>query len=71
MGESCNGITSVMTEGYDYITIFRCVNCGKESIQDYKEGVEYNKCPHCKYSIGIHEKPVEKTTKQTTFEGFK
>lgn len=60
MGEDYNGVTSVMTPGYHYICIPFCVNCGKRSLHDYKEDMEWDKCPYCGYSIGIREKPVEK-----------
>jgi len=67
MGDDNNGVTSVMTGGYDYISVVLCKNCGKHSMHDYGPGMEFEPCPHCGYAIGIHEKPVEK---QTTLEGF-
>ena len=67
MPDDCNGITSLMTPGYDYVSQVRCVNCKKYSIKKYGPGMEYKPCPHCGYAIGIHEKPVENQTRLGEF----
>lgn len=67
MGDDWNGVTSVMTEGYEYFSQVKCVNCGKESIHNYGPDMEFEKCPHCRYAWGIRDKPIEK---QTTMGDF-
>lgn len=65
MSDHDNGITAIMTEGYDYFSIVRCKNCEKKSKHDYGFDMEWDPCPHCGRPVGVRTKKEEK---QSTLE---